>query len=47
MKAGQAAASGPPLLTAVEEQLGLKLQPQTERVQVLVIDHAEQPSQNK
>ena len=46
MKAGQPAASGPPLLTAVEEQLGLKLQPQTERVQVLVIDHAEQPSQN-
>ncbi len=46
MKGGQPAASGPPLLTAVEEQLGLKLQPQTERVQVLVIDHAEQPSQN-
>ncbi len=46
MKAGQPAASGPPLLTAVEEQIGLKLQPQTERVQVLVIDHAEQPSQN-
>jgi bla regulator protein blaR1 len=46
MKAGQPAASGPPLLTAVEEQLGLKLQPQTERVQVLVIDDAEQPSQN-
>jgi uncharacterized protein (TIGR03435 family) len=46
MKAEQPAASGPPLLTAVEEQLGLKLQPQTERVQVLVIDHAEQPSQN-
>jgi len=46
MKAGQPAASGPPLLTAVEEQLGLKLQPQTERVQVLVIDHAEQPSHN-
>jgi bla regulator protein blaR1 len=46
MKAGQPAASGPPLLTAVEEQLGLKLQPQTERVQVLVIDNAEQPSPN-
>ena len=45
IKAGQPAASGPPLLTAVEEQLGLKLQPQTERVQVLVIDHAEQPSE--
>ncbi|HYM05926.1 MAG TPA: M56 family metallopeptidase [Terriglobales bacterium] len=46
MKAEQPAASGPPLLTALEEQLGLKLQPQTERVQVLVIDHAEQPSQD-
>jgi uncharacterized protein (TIGR03435 family) len=46
MKAEQPAAPGPPLLTAVEEQLGLKLQPQTERVQVLVIDHAEQPSED-
>lgn len=39
-------ASGPPLMTAVEEQLGLKLQPTTERVPILVIDHAEQPGQN-
>jgi uncharacterized protein (TIGR03435 family) len=39
-------ASGPPLMTAVEEQLGLKLQPTTERVPILVIDHAEQPAQN-
>ncbi len=46
MKPEQPVASGPPLATALEEQLGLKLQPQTERVQVLVIDHAEQPSQN-
>ncbi len=38
--------SAPPLLTAVQEQLGLKLQPKTDRVQVLVIDHAEQPDQN-
>ena len=38
--------SGPSLSTALEEQLGLKLQPQTEPVQVLVIDHAEQPSQD-
>lgn len=38
------AASGPPLMTAVEEQLGLKLQPKSETVQVLVIDHVEQPS---
>ena len=39
-------ASGPPLMTAIEEQLGLKLQPTTERVPILVIDHAEQPAQN-
>lgn len=39
-------ASGPPLMTAIEEQLGLKLQPTTERVPILVIDHAEQPGQN-
>ena len=38
--------SGPPLVTAVEEQLGLKLQPQTERVPVLIVDSIEQPSQN-
>ena len=43
---GEPAPSGPPLMTAIEEQLGLKLQPQTERVPVLVIDHVEQPSQN-
>lgn len=38
-------ASGPPLITAVQEQLGLKLVPKTEAVQVLVIDHAETPSE--
>ena len=38
--------SGPPLLEAVQEQLGLRLVPVTEPVQVLVIDHAEEPSQN-
>ncbi|HTZ96728.1 MAG TPA: M56 family metallopeptidase [Terriglobales bacterium] len=37
--------SAPPLLTAIREQLGLTLQPQTDRVQVLVIDHIEQPTQ--
>ena len=36
--------SGPPLATAVQEQLGLKLVPRTEPMQVLVIDHVEQPS---
>jgi uncharacterized protein (TIGR03435 family) len=38
-----ATASGPPLMSALEEQLGLKLRPQTERLGVLVIDHIEQP----
>lgn len=38
-------ASAPPLLTAIQEQLGLTLQPVTTRVQVLVIDHVEQPAQ--
>ena len=38
------ASSAPPLLTAIQEQLGLTLQPVTTRVQVLVIDHAERPS---
>jgi len=38
--------SGPPLLEAVQEQLGLKLVPVTEPVQVFVIDHAEKPSEN-
>ena len=36
--------AGPSLLTAIQEQLGLTLQPVTTRVQVLVIDHVEQPS---
>jgi bla regulator protein blaR1 len=39
-------ASGPPLATAVQEQLGLKLEPHTDAVQVLVIDHAEMPPEN-
>ena len=36
--------NGPSLTNALEEQLGLKLQPNTEPVQVLVIEHAELPS---
>jgi uncharacterized protein (TIGR03435 family) len=39
-------ANGPSLTNALQEQLGLKLVPRTEPLQVLVIDHVEQPSEN-
>jgi len=38
--------SGPTFLEALKEQLGLKLEPQTGPVDVLVVDHAEEPSPN-
>jgi hypothetical protein len=36
----------PGVVTAVQEQLGLKLEPQKDAVEILVIDHAEKPSAN-
>jgi bla regulator protein BlaR1 len=34
----------PPLFTAIQEQLGLKLEPMTELLPALVIDHVERPA---
>jgi uncharacterized protein (TIGR03435 family) len=40
------APSGPSIFTAIQEQLGLKLESTRTKVQVLVINHAEMPSEN-
>ena len=40
------AETGPSLVSALQDQLGLKLVAQKEKMDVIVIDHVEQPSQN-
>jgi uncharacterized protein (TIGR03435 family) len=39
-------ASGLPLFTAVQDELGLKLEPRKSRIDAIVIDHIERPSGN-
>jgi uncharacterized protein (TIGR03435 family) len=38
--------SGPSIFTAIQQQLGLRLQARKTPVDVLAIDHAERPSEN-
>jgi bla regulator protein blaR1 len=39
-------ATGPAVFAAIEQQLGLRLEPRTASMEVLVIDHVEKPTEN-
>jgi uncharacterized protein (TIGR03435 family) len=37
---------GPSLFSAVQEQLGLKLESRKQAIDMIIVDHAEKPSEN-
>ncbi len=43
---GQATAQAPSLFTAIQEQLGLRLQPIQDEVEAIVVEHIDRPSPN-